>query len=354
MIHSIYLSLCVALGISFYTCYLLAPVGKHLGLIDTPGGRKLHKGDTPLIGGIAIFLGTAFAMLTLPISLAPFRGLLAGGTLLVIIGVLDDLHEIPPYSRLIGQALASVLMVFGSHIQFSHLGDLFGSGNISLGSMAVPFSILIAIANINAMNMLDGIDGLLGALTIIILGVLGIISLMTGNVNIAIISFILVAAVAGFLFYNFPLTSHRQARIFMGDSGSMFLGFNIIWIIVTLNTASPNFVLSLPLVLWILALPVFDIINVTLRRLLLKKNPLYATRDHIHHFLQSLGFSPFQTLWILITLALVTNAVALTSIFLNISEQILFYIFVVLFLVASIYYHIKWRQLTKELNLNGS
>lgn len=333
-----------AFFVTLYLNHLLQPVAKRLGLIDKPGGRKQHLQETPLIGGLALFLGFAFAILTLPISLANYRSLLAGGALLMLVGILDDLHEIPPYSRLIGQAIASFLMVCWGGNFIPSLENMLGIGTLTLGPIAIPFTIFIVIAAINAMNMLDGLDGLLGSISFIILTTLLLINIHVVNQEMIFIVALLLAAILGFLIYNFPFKSEQTAKIFLGDSGSMFLGFFIIGLIIMMNNPSNNTHINVSQILWILAIPIFDIINVTLYRLLMKKNPLHASRHHTHHLLQYIGYSSRETLWIIIICMLLTNGVALLSVWNQLGEAMLFYTFALLFLISSLFFQLTWRR----------
>jgi len=349
MVFNFILSAMVALSICLYAGHLLQPVAKHLGLIDEPGGRKKHKQVTPLIGGIAMFLGFAFALLTLPISLAPYRSLIAGSCLLMIVGVLDDLHEVPAYSRLVGQGLASFFMVFWGSNTYTQLGDLLGTGNISLNLLSIPFSIFIALSTINAMNMLDGLDGLLGALSLIIGSSL---LLVTYNLHIydsSYITIIFIAVLLGYLFYNFPKNSKAHAKIFMGDSGSMFIGFIIIWLIIHICSKNKFHTFNTSIVFWIMAVPIFDIINVSLRRIFLGKNPLHATRDHIHHFFLLQGLSTFKTLWLIIFICIVSNMIGLTLFYMKTPAYYSFYLYSSLFLLSTIIYQYQWKKVNKEV-----
>lgn len=335
----------VALFITLYAGYLLQPVAKHLGLIDAPGGRKQHDRETPLVGGIAMFLGFAFALLTLSISLADFRGLIAGCALLVIVGVLDDLHEIPHYARLVGQAGAGLCLVFFGSTALTSLGNLTGSGVIELNYTAIPFTLFITIATINAMNMLDGLDGLLGSISAIILTTLLLMSFNCFQLGTAYIIGIVLACTLGFLFYNYPWRKQIGAKIFMGDSGSMWLGYIIIWIIIDLSDQPAHLNINIAQILWLLAIPIFDIINVTVRRTLTGRNPLFASRDHIHHFWQAMGLSQRQTLLLMIILTLITNLIGLTGYFMQIAQPILFYAFASLFVFASLAYQLLWIKM---------
>jgi UDP-GlcNAc:undecaprenyl-phosphate/decaprenyl-phosphate GlcNAc-1-phosphate transferase len=329
---------------SMYANHLLVPVAKHLGLIDTPGGRKQHAENTPLVGGIAMFLAFSFTLLTLPISLSNYRSLIAGLSLLVIIGVLDDLHEVHHYSRLIGQTIASLLMVFWGQNYLTSLGNLLGVGNIGLGVLAIPFTIFITLATINAMNMLDGLDGLLGSISFIISTSLLIIASHMNHRELIFLCAMSLSTILGFLVFNFPIFPRRKITLFMGDSGSMFLGYLLIWLIVDMTRQSSIDALRLVDILWILAVPIFDIINVTLYRVLQKTNPFHASCHHLHHLLQRYHLSRYQSLWCVIVITLLTNGIGLISYCYQLSQPILFYLFATVFTFATLVYQYGWRH----------
>lgn len=337
----------VAFCITLYAGYLLQPVAKHLGLIDAPGGRKQHDRETPLVGGIAMFLGFAFALLTLPISLADFRGLIAGSALLVIVGVLDDLHEIPHYARLVGQTAAGLCLIFFGSTALTSLGNLIGSGVIQLNYTAIPFTLFIVIATINAMNMLDGLDGLLGSISAIILAALFLISLNSLLLSTAYIIGIVLACTLGFLFYNYPWRKAIGAKMFMGDSGSMWLGYTLIWVIVDLSDQPTTLSINVAQILWLLAIPIFDIINVTLRRVLTGRNPLFASRDHIHHFCQAMGLNQRYSLFVIILCTAISNMVGLVGYFMQVAQPVLFYSFALLFVFTSLIYQLLWTKVAQ-------
>jgi undecaprenyl-phosphate alpha-N-acetylglucosaminyl 1-phosphatetransferase len=287
-----WLSYGVSFGITLFFLWVLTPIAIRLDLVDHPGGRKQHTGTVPLIGGIAMFLGFAFSLLTLDISLAPYRGFIAAATLLVVVGVLDDLHELSPRARLAAQFIASVMMVW-SGVYLQNIGNLFGGGLVSFGFLAIPFTILATVAAINAVNMIDGIDGLAGGLSVIELLMISILLQASHHVFAISLLGILIAAVCAFLCFNFPFGKMRRATIFMGDSGSMFLGFTMTWLLIQFSQ-QPDKSFDPIIILWILAVPVFDLITVTFRRLLSRVSPFKAQRDHIHHVLEATGMSIFH------------------------------------------------------------
>jgi len=283
-------SMLVALIACLFCLQLLKPLAIRIGLVDRPDDRKRHSNNVPLIGGIAIFFGFCFSLLSLPISLFPYRGLLAGASLLVFIGVLDDFHNISSRVRLLGQLIASLLLIIWSHALISQTGNLFFTGNLQLGLWAMPISVLIIMANINAMNMVDGQDGLAGVVALGQAFLLGYLCYHFGRINDLHLLIILVVLLACFLAFNMRFPWRKYATIFLGDAGSTLIAFILAWF--ALRISQTNLSLLKPIIiLWIMSFPIFDLINVVIHRALNGQSVFKAGRDHFHHVLQLAGIS---------------------------------------------------------------
>jgi len=296
-------------ALTFLCILLLKPVAYKIQLLDVPGGRKQHLLPTPVIGGIAMLLGAFAALLLLPISLLPFRGLIFGSALLVFVGVLDDIHELSPRGRLIAQLIVLCVMIFWSNIQLHHLGNLTGNSPIILGWFAIPLTLFGAASLINAVNMLDGLDGLSGSIVLIALTSLAFIAYFSGYNPPLLVMGVFIAALVAYLYFNFPLPGRAQAVCFMGDAGSMLLGFVLAWFTISLSQL-PNTLAGPAIMLWVAGIPLLDLATVFIKRLLDKRSPFDAGRDHIHHVLQDWGFSPRMSLLLIILAMLACNAVA--------------------------------------------
>lgn len=266
-------------------------------LVDRPGGRKQHAREVPLIGGLAIFFGFCFALLFLPISLQSYRGMIAGGSLLLTIGVLDDFRELNSKLRLLIQMIAGLLLCW-SGLKVSNLGDLIFIGDITLGILAIPFTIFLVVGFLNAMNMIDGQDGLAGGVA---LGQCLILSAISWQANRLIdfsLLFVLSLLLIVFLLFNMRLPWRKQASIFLGDAGSTFIAYIIAWFAISLGESGGT--LQPVIILWVLALPVFDLFQVCLIRKL-KNKPLFApSLDHLHHLLHFAGWNVVLSTWVLI------------------------------------------------------
>ena len=245
---------------------ILKPIAKATNLIDDPGGRKKHKYPTPITGGIAMFLGLFSGVLIydiFPLS----QWLLVGSSLLIIIGIIDDRFNLSARSRLIAQICISLLIISISNIAVENTGSSF-LFNWNLGALSHPITILIIITIVNAFNAIDGIDGLSGGIA---LTVFGLMAYLNFNHTSFELTLLLMASILGFLLCNIPFYFNKKVRCFMGDGGSTFLGFSIIWL--GINTSQGDSASIFPVTgLWLVSFPVFDFAASLLRRAANKKS----------------------------------------------------------------------------------
>jgi len=291
---------------AFLISYTLTPLVRRYAvranILDQPDECKVHQKPMPRIGGIAIFLGFLIPALFLPPSQI-FWALLWGGALITFIGLLDDVLKLPAIIKFSGQILVALWAIyFGVRVEvISHLFDSF----ISLGNLAIPLTFFWIIAIINAINLIDGLDGLAVGISAISIFVLAIIAGLSGNPEIIPFALILGASALGFLRYNF-----NPASIFMGDSGSMFLGYSlaILSIMGTVKVAA-LFTLIIPIL--ILALPLFDMVATIIRRLQHKQSVFTGDKMHIHHRLLDFGFSHKGTVVLIYLITAVLGGLAI-------------------------------------------
>jgi UDP-GlcNAc:undecaprenyl-phosphate GlcNAc-1-phosphate transferase len=185
-----------------------------------------------------------------------------------------------------------VALLYSTQFEFRSLGDLFGSGPIGLGSLALPFSAFAVVALINAFNMLDGLDGLAGSAGLVAFGGIMYVSSITGSESTLLVAGSMFGAVAAFLLFNLPLKFNRAMRTFMGDAGSTLLGFTMAGLALKLSQPAPESVgLSPIVVLWMMPIPVFEVFASTFRRMVKGMPPTQADSGHFHHVLIASGFS---------------------------------------------------------------
>src|SRR5690554_1267540 len=196
---------------------VLHPVAEAIGLIDHPRANKIHQTKTPLIGGVAIFTGTAVAVsYALPLSTELRLYLLASASL-VFVGVLDDRYDLSVRSRFIGHIFAASIVIFGGEIYFQSLGSLLGFGQVTLGTGGIVFTYLAVMAAINAYNMIDGIDGLLGSQAAVTFSAIAWLTHNTEHVEVNTLAIILLVALIPFLVVNLNLLPGVR-KVFMGDA----------------------------------------------------------------------------------------------------------------------------------------
>ena len=254
----------------------MAKIANYIGAMDIPRTRHIHTKPMPKLGGLGIFLGFLFGYMLFGINSIQMNSVLIGSFIIVITGIIDDIRPIKFYHKLIGQIAAAAVIVFYGQILLNH-ATLFGL-DLQFGIFAYPITLLFIVGCINIMNLIDGMDGLCGGITSIFFITIGIICFFQGRLGslVAIIGFIMLGSTLGFLLHNF-----YPAKIFAGDSGSMFMGFIIS--IVALLGFKGTMLTSLLVPLMILAIPILDTLFAIIRRML-KGQPIFtADKEHMHH-----------------------------------------------------------------------
>jgi UDP-GlcNAc:undecaprenyl-phosphate GlcNAc-1-phosphate transferase len=309
---------------------LLSAFARGLGLVDTPDHRKRHTGTIPLVGGLAMCLAYTLAMIAFaPATAAQYSALLLGGYVVMLTGLMDDLRDVSVPLRFGLQIVALVLICVTSGFGIQSLGDLVGSGPILLGIATIPFTIFAVVGILNAMNMSDGLDGLTGGLTLAALACFGTAIYARGDAAVLGMVVMLAGCVAGFLCFNLRGPWRRRASVFMGDSGSMFLGFVLAWLAVHLSQGPQASIHPITAV-WILGLPIMDAVYVMIRRPLRGVSPFTSGRDHLHYLLVDSGLSVSATVWLLISVSALMGTVGLAADFLGWSEAAMFSAFLLL------------------------
>lgn len=317
-------------AISFAICCAFIPVlrskAKVLKLIDKPGGRKHHSGDVPIIGGLAIYISVLISGAILALSNEFFLPLVLSLPI-VVSGVIDDKQPLSPTTRISIQIFSALAMIYWGGIEINNIGNVIGSGNIIFtGLVAYFFTALCTVGVINSINMIDGVDGLSGSLIALSLFPMILFAGLSGDSTAITLLASLITAICAFLIYNCRLF-RSHASIFLGDTGSTFLGFILVWHLIE-YTQGDKAVLSPISAGWILGLPLADTIVVMTRRILDKHSPLQADRKHLHHRLLDAGFSVNQTVITMLGTQLAFIAVGVGSNFLNNLDPLFFWAFV--------------------------
>lgn len=302
----------VLIAVGAFVTVLVTPLVRRLslrlGLVDRPGGRKVHTEPISRLGGVAIFAGVMAAVL---VQLAGERlldwpgaflgGITAGVSLIGVfvglvimfgVGFLDDLYDLSPGFKLAGQVVAA-LIVATSGLRIEFVGDPFGGGLVLLGLLSIPVTVLYLVGFANVINLIDGLDGLAAGVTAIAAMSLLLLAAQGNRFDAAAIAAAVIGACLGFLRFNF-----NPASIFMGDSGAMFLGFTLATVSL-LGVMKTTAAIALAVPLLIIGVPIFDTASAIVRRLRHKRPIQEADKGHIHHRLLVRGFDQRQTVIII-------------------------------------------------------
>ncbi|MEE1013513.1 MAG: MraY family glycosyltransferase [Clostridia bacterium] len=308
------LTLAVAFLISFAATPMVISLAHKINAIDVPkDARRVHKKPIPLIGGLAIFYGFIVSVLCFATIDRETAGILIGSVIIVTVGVIDDMSDMKAIVKLLCQIIAAAVVVYcGVRIEhFSNpLYGWFGPEYIVLNywvSVAITMFWIVGVCN--AVNLIDGMDGLAVGISSIASMSLLALTLISNNPNVAILTAAVAGAGFGFLPYNF-----HPAKIFMGDTGALFLGFILACISVQ-GFLKISAIISFAVPILVLGLPIFDTVFAIIRRVLTGRSPMSPDRGHLHHRLYDMGFSQRQTVAILYTM---TAALCLTAVVISI------------------------------------
>ncbi|MDE1710024.1 MraY family glycosyltransferase [Staphylococcus cohnii] len=287
---------------------IVIKVSHKLGVVDQPNFRKVHKKPTSVLGGTVILLSFLLGIwLGHPIE-TEVKPLVIGAVLIYLVGLIDDIYDLTPIVKLLGQVVAALVVVYyGVTIDFISLPI---GPTIHFGILGIPITVIWIVAITNAINLIDGLDGLASGVATIALMTIGFIAILQANIFIIMICSVLIGALLGFLCFNF-----HPAKIFLGDSGALLVGF-IVGFLSLLGFKNITFVsLFFPIV--ILAVPFIDTLFAMIRRVKKGQRIMQADKSHLHHKLLELGYSHRQTVILIYSIALLFS---LSSIILYLSQ----------------------------------
>jgi len=305
-------ALLVAAVVSLLTTPVVRTIAFKVGAVDVPrDSRRMHKTPIPRMGGLAIFFGFILSVLIfLPLD-DQLRGMLLGSVIILILGIFDDIYALPAKPKFLVQIIAALIAVLeGNRVYFLSNPNIFSSEPYwELGWLSIPFSVLWIVGITNAVNLIDGLDGLACGVSTISSTTLLVIALTMAEPQVAILMAALAGACAGFLPYNL-----NPAKIFMGDTGSTFLGFILATVSIQ-GLFKFYAIISFAVPFLVLGLPIFDTCFAILRRVSHGQSPMAPDRGHIHHRLIDMGFNQKQTVAVLyiISAILGLSAVVLTT-----------------------------------------
>lgn len=352
MIFPAVIAAAFALGLNLVVIPTILRLAHRFKWYDLPDHRKIHTGLIPRLGGPGMYLSFLCVALLTPILVTLITGgtvtvgytlrfiaLFLGVSLIQAIGLIDDFRPIKALLKFFLQLLAAIIVTAGGFLIRSVTLPYLGS--LGLGLFAYPITVLWLVGISNAVNLIDGMDGLAGGISAFAALSMGIIALIQGSTVTSVLCFALFGAILGFLVFNFP-----PAKIFMGDSGSLFLGFclAVFPLVGGISKVSAFGTLLVPVTL--LTIPILDIGTSVIRRLRNKVSIIHPDKEHIHHKLLDMGLNQRQILWVLYGFSLYLSVVAITSVILprEVNVYLIFVVWVGSLLGYGLLYYVNTRQ----------
>ena len=324
---------------------IIIKIAHHVNALDIPNERKVHKFPMPRLGGLAIFLGFLVGYMVFCKPTVQMNSILIGSFFIILLGTFDDIKPLTPLIKFGGQLLAAIIVVYYGNI---YMQDISAFGlYIDFSFLARPITILFIVAVINCMNLIDGLDGLAGGIATIFFITIAIISNIFGLYNglDASLTLIMIGATLGFLLYNF-----HPAKIFMGDSGSMFLGYiiSIISLLGFKNVTLTSFIVPI----LILAIPILDTLFAIIRRLLKGESFAKADKEHFHHQILKMAGNQTKTVLIIYLIQILFSVASIVYVLRNpmlgkIVYAVLFII--IIWLVASTNIVFDRKKLSEDI-----
>ena len=329
----IYLKIGLAVAIALIVSLAITPFVKkfahRVGAIDVPkDARRVHKHPIPRLGGLAIFVGFLISILFLAEIDRQVQGILLGAVVVVIVGVIDDIMPLPALVKFFVQIVAALIAVFhGVVIEIFSNPNVFSAEHyVYLGALSIPLTVFWIVAITNSVNLIDGLDGLAVGVSTISSIVMLVIALMVADTNVAVIMAALAGACLGFMPYNF-----NPAKIFMGDTGALLLGY-VLATVSIIGLFKFYAVVSFAVPFLVLALPLFDTSFAFLRRLVKGQNPMSPDRGHFHHRLLDMGLSQKQAVFVLYAVSVLLG---LAAVVITTSDEIRAIILIIAVVVAA-------------------
>lgn len=317
--------------VTFVVSLLLVPLAKsianHVGAVDLPNERKIHKVPMPRMGGLAIFGGFIFGYIVYGDVTTQMLSILIGSFIIFLLGIFDDIKPIRAKYKFLVQIIAALIVVIYGKIYFTEITFLGLDLKFNIW-ISYFLSTFFIVAISNAINLIDGMDGLASGISSIYFATIAIIAIVLnrfGTLDITL-SLIMLGATLGFLFWNFP-----PAKIFMGDSGSLFLGFMIA--VIALLGFKVTTLTSLVVPITILAIPIFDTALAIVRRLLKGENIGTPDKEHFHHQLLKMKFGPKTSLIVIYSINIMFSVISIFYVIGDQTEAIVLYLVLMLMLL---------------------
>jgi UDP-GlcNAc:undecaprenyl-phosphate GlcNAc-1-phosphate transferase len=319
-----FLPVFTAFFVAIVLLVIMTPFAHQLGLVDEPSGRKTHTGMVPLTGGVAIYGAVIIASFITDVWFKNGSLFFTAATLIVLLGMLDDKFDLSAKGRLLCQFGVAAIMALAAQNYITSLGNISGFGDVYFGLGGYFFTIICVVGVINAFNMIDGIDGLAGGMSLIVLLAIVFLLILSNNSQSIMAPMMLIAAIVPFMAFNLSWHGFKGNKIFLGDSGSMFVGLTIVWLLVdfTQGIAAPMRPVA---AVWIIGLPLMDMAAIMFRRAMKGQSMLRPDKHHLHNIFMRAGFSSRRSLAAILIIGCCYAMIGISGELFNIPEYVMFW-----------------------------
>jgi UDP-GlcNAc:undecaprenyl-phosphate GlcNAc-1-phosphate transferase len=339
-----FLPVFTAFFVAIVLLVIMTPFAHQLGLVDEPIGRKTHSGMVPLTGGVAIYGAVIIASLITDVWFKNSSLFFTAATLIVLLGMLDDKFDLSAKGRLTCQFGVAAIMALAAQNYITSLGDITGFGDLYFGLGGYFFTVICVVGVINAFNMIDGIDGLAGGMSLIVLLAVVFLLLLSNNSQAIMAPMMVIAAIVPFMAFNLSWRGFKGNKIFLGDSGSMFVGLTIVWLLVDF-TQGAQAALRPVAAIWIIGLPLMDMAAIMFRRAKKGRSMLKPDRHHLHNIFIRAGFSSRRSLAAILLMGCCFALIGIIGELYNIPEYMMFWGFLVSLIVYTLVLQNIWTIL---------
>jgi UDP-GlcNAc:undecaprenyl-phosphate GlcNAc-1-phosphate transferase len=339
-----FLPVFTAFFVAIVLLVIMTPFAHQLGLVDEPNGRKTHSGMVPLTGGVAIYGAVIIASLITDVWFKNGSLFFTATTLVVLLGMLDDRFDLSAKGRLLCQFGVAAIMALAAQNYITSLGDITGFGGLYFGLGGYFFTMICVVGVINAFNMIDGIDGLAGGMSLIVLLSVVFLLLSSNNSQAIMAPMMVIAAIVPFMAFNLSWRGFKGNKIFLGDSGSMFVGLTIVWLLVDF-TQGAEAAMRPVAAIWIIGLPLMDMAAIMFRRAKKGQSMLKPDRHHLHNIFMRAGFSSRRSLAAILLMGCCFALIGIIGELYNIPEFVMFWGFLVSLIVYTLILQNIWTIL---------
>lgn len=351
--HLEFLPIFTAFFVATVLLVIMTPFAHQLGLVDQPTKRKCHTGMIPLTGGAAIYGALVIASLVTDVWFKNGSLFFTASAFIILLGMLDDKFDLSAKGRLVCQFGVATIMAWAAQNHITSLGNIIGFGDIYFGFFGYLFTLVCVVGVINAFNMIDGIDGLAGGMSLVVLLSVVFLLLASNNGYAIMAPMMIIAAIVPFMAFNLSWRGFKGNKIFMGDSGSMFVGLTIVWLMVDF-TQGEGAAMRPITAAWIIGLPLMDMAAIMFRRAKKGQSVLRPDRFHLHNIFMRAGFSSRRSLAAILLMGCLYALVGITGELMNIPEYVMFWAFILSLIVYTLVIQNIWTILRFVRSFRGN